>query len=184
MESSEWKDQLTISPYFNDEEFISVFDKDNLYNVHRGSVNARDAETDVQLAVNKLQDTARFKASERKSVLSASKHGIGKKVTELGHSLGGTLAEDIASKYGHHSVAFNMGTTPLRSYDSVDRSKHKHFRIKGDFVSSFDRGTGTVVMNSESLAEKKLKKHSLLGRSTPLHFWTSLLNRHFLSSFN
>lgn len=195
LQSSQWGDKYQISSEFNDDEFVSVVGSDVLYNVHRGSVNRQDAATDVQLALNQLESTDRYKASYAKSQAATQVHGTNKTVIEVGHSLGGTLAETIAKQNHTKSVAFNMGTTPLKDYKGTDRQQHQHYRIKGDLVSSFDNSTGVSVMKPKEAEPKK----SLLGRTRALPFgtpggrrlkrrftWDHLyetLDRHFLSKF-
>lgn len=133
----------TLLKEFNQDEFFAVKMNDRVYNVHRGSVTQQDwTETNTKLATNELEKTDRFKRSLEKS--NQTKEATGLQSVEVGHSLGGSLAEHIALRNGDRSVVFNQGTTPLRNYTKIDRNLHQHFRIQGDGVSSFDP-TATVV---------------------------------------
>lgn len=151
---SVYKDRLEVHSGYNRDEFFSVRDKSTKthYNVHRGSTTQEDwLVSDKELALNKLEDTARFRRASRMSFNATDRYASGKfgdkadRVVEVGHSLGGALAEHIALKQGHESVVFNQGTTPLRDYREIDRNKHVHHRAEHDVVSSFDNNTGTLV---------------------------------------
>ena len=181
---SKWKHQLYLSPHFNTDEFASISTKDTLYNLHRGTTNIKDVGTDASLALGQLQETDRFKVSDRMSQWSKFRHGQGKKVVEVGHSLGGTLAEEIAQKHHHESVAINMGTTPLKSYSGVDRTKHKHLRVKGDFVSAFDSTAQSVDSKHEKHDQERFDRRKNKRLKRGVHDWNirEVIKKHYLSS--
>lgn len=150
-ERQQWVEEQGLeNDYFidqNDDEFFSLIGKHenaNAYNVHRGTSSLEDLGTDVQLALNRLNTTDRYKRSLEKSKRTHTFHRP--KVIEIGHSLGGTLAEQIGQELNHESVAFNMGTTPLRSYKNVNRKRHRHIRREGDIISSFDDSDTAEVL--------------------------------------
>ena len=121
---------------YNDPEFMTVLDPVNKkkYNVHRGTVNQDDLLTDSKLAANQFHDTDRMKRSTAKSQAVNEKYSQFETI-ETGHSLGGALAEEIALRNQSKSVVFNRGSTPLASYDHIDRDKHIHYRTDDDLVS-------------------------------------------------
>lgn len=128
---------------FNQDEFFAVRLNDRVYNVHRGSVTQQDwTDTNTSLAANELDRTARFQRSLEKSNQTQAVTGL--KSVEVGHSLGGSLAEHIALRNGSESVVFNQGTTFLRDFTKIDRNKNRHYRIQGDGVSSFDPTATTI----------------------------------------
>lgn len=185
IQESKWSQDLTLHDEFNKEHFAAVTHESQktLFNLHRGTAAKEDVYTDAQLAINQLQESDRFKNSERHSTLSTSKLGAGKKVVEMGHSLGGALAEEIAQKHDRPSVALNMGTTPLKNYGKVDRTKHRHHRIGGDPISAFDPTASTHHKNTgvKSVHERLWNRRKGLG-----HHWSPLLKAaqsHKLASF-
>ena len=175
----------TIVPGFNDDEFMAVKINGKLYNVHRGSKTMEDwTQTDMALAVGELHRTDRYRRSLRKSL--DARESTGMHSIEVGHSLGGTLAEKIALHTGDESTVFNQGTSPLENYHGRDRRRHRHFRMEGDGVSGFDP-TATVLRNrstSGRVAAMLLSRPNLPGIgsiATPSLVQTGL--NHSLSSF-
>lgn len=182
---SKWSKDLTLHSDFNKEHFAAVTHESEktLFNLHRGTAAKDDLYTDTRLAVNQLQQTNRFKNSERHSVMSAYKLGPGKKIVEMGHSLGGALAEEIAQKYDRPSVALNMGTTPLKSYGKVDRTKHRHHRIGGDPISAFDP---TASTKHSKTGVQTVHERLWNRRKTLNHHWEPIqraVKSHTLASF-
>ena len=154
----------------NDETFFSLHAHHphmKSFNVHRGTASSKDFETDSQLALDRLHQTERYQQSKEKSLASRLKLGASHSIVEVGHSLGGTLADFIAQELNHSSVAFNMGTTPLHDYSKVDRTKHIHIRKSGDPISFFDNSTQTIhkdfKASSHWLDHAFTVAHPLLG---------------------
>lgn len=153
-----YKNYIQIHAGTSRDEFFSAEDVQGKkhFNVHRGSKTQDDwINTNTELARNNIPETARFKRSSRMSFHASSRYASGrfsdgkkKQVVEVGHSLGGTLAEQIAMSQNHKSVVFNQGTTPFRDYADVDRSKHIHVRNKEDAVSMFDNNEKTIHVDS------------------------------------
>jgi hypothetical protein len=120
----------------NKDEFMSYVYEGKLYNVHRGSKVLEDwTPTDLNLALDTLETTDRFQRAVRDSTESQQLTGM--KSIEVGHSLGGALAQRIAVAQNNESVVFNQGTTPLRQ-QKVDTSRHVHYHNEGDLISAFD----------------------------------------------
>lgn len=132
--------ELELDEHLNFDEFATVISKSGsmMYNVHRGTVNKDDVGTDLALAANRLEETDRFRRSLNWSNAALTKYKD-RTSMEVGHSLGGTLAQDIAIRNGTYSMSFNMGTTPLRDYSGINRERFRHYRMTDDFVSQFDQ---------------------------------------------
>jgi hypothetical protein len=81
----------------------------------RGTKTLADVRTDGSLALGQLRSTARY--SRAKSELSHAIASLGTRydVYTTGHSLGGTLAEEVAHPAVKSTVSFNPG----RGIDSV-----------------------------------------------------------------
>ena len=95
-----------------------------------GTHNLRDWGTDIYLGLGKLKDTNRYK--EAKSVYDKAKNKYNPmQSTAVGHSLGGTIANYIASgndkAYGL-DAGYTIGQT--------SRNNSKQFRSSGDVVSA------------------------------------------------
>ena len=95
-----------------------------------GTHNLRDWGTDIFLGAGKLKDTNRYK--EAKSVYDKAKNKYNPmQATAVGHSLGGTIANYIASgndkAYGL-DAGYTIGQT--------SRNNSKQFRSSGDVVSA------------------------------------------------
>ena len=95
-----------------------------------GTHNLRDWGTDIYLGLGKLKDTNRYK--EAKSVYDKAKNKYNPMQSmAVGHSLGGTIANYIASgndkAYGLDS-GYTIGQT--------SRNNSKQFRSSGDVVSA------------------------------------------------
>lgn len=185
---SEYKNELTLHNDLNLDHFASVTHQPSqtLYNLHRGTTNFFDVQTDLDLAFGNLAQTTRFRSSEKLSQWGVYEHGDDKKIVELGHSLGGALAEEIALKHNRHSVALNMGTTPFKSYKSVDRSKHKHYRTTGDPISMFDPRAKNRFKKRPSVHDRLWNRAYHLGPYG--NHWANIaqnaLESHKLSSFS
>lgn len=136
---------VTFLDAFNNDEFYAVVAHHKVYNVHRGSVTTEDwLDSDKHIALDKLEKSDRYRRALLNSL--GAREATELQSVEVGHSLGGTLAERIALHTGQRSVVFNQGTTPLANYHGIDRQLHQHFRVSGDGVSKFDP-TATVVGN-------------------------------------
>lgn len=142
----------------NDDEFYAASKDNTVYHGHRGTSNSDDFWTDTKLAAGNIKDTARFKRSDLKSRFIIRKYENQRHV-HLGHSLGGTLADHISRQYDkNHSIAFNMGTSPLLKQEAFS-GQHQHHRVGDDLISSFTSKKATSTQNNgESALHKTLKK--------------------------
>lgn len=105
------------------------------YVVHRGTASMKDWYTDTKMALG-FEGGNRFKHSAKIQKKAYEKYGKDK-ITTVGHSLGGRLAE----KYGEKSsktITFNKAVTPRSIKESYShRRKHQHdIRTKRDPVSA------------------------------------------------
>lgn len=137
IDSMNFNTSFQIDPDFNDEEFFAVVGGDDLIYGHRGTSNLSDVGTDLGLAVGQFQQTERFKRSKKRSEQVQSKYqGQEYNETHVGHSLGGTLADEISRQLGHQSISFNQGTSPFMKTQESSL-EHQQHRTTTDFVSSF-----------------------------------------------
>lgn len=197
LESSAFGSDYSINEAFNSDEFVSVHSRDgqHVYNAHRGSANMDDFTTDLQLAVGGITSTKRHRRSRQWSHEVRQHHGNHVEYTEVGHSLGGTLADDISRQYGDKSIVFNMGTSPLHK-DHEGSEEHKQLRIGNDIVSSFNASsaTKTIAYQPQNPLEQLIQSriHSISdflpeqagpspGAALSLY---SSIQGHFLSNFS
>lgn len=167
----------------NTPEFFTMVTPNELFNVHRGSVTYEDwASTDVGLAVGNLESTDRYKRALRNSMDAVSQFGNGRNTTEIGHSLGGSLAETIGQQTNHESTVFNQGTTTFKDYTKVNRKRHRHYRIENDIVSQFDTNTETTHLKPRKKMPRLLDPFRLA--SPVLSAIGDVINSHLISSFN
>ncbi len=105
---------------------------------YRGTANAGDAVTDLSLSAGRLRHTERWRRSEAhtKDVLEKLKGELGHgRFDVTGHSLGGTLAQHSADRFGaQRSVVFNPGASVLDSTLRRD-SKSRIYSMQNDAVS-------------------------------------------------
>lgn len=110
--------------------------------------DVRDLRSDLALGIGVHASDPRFKNSKSivKKVRKASKkEGMGSKLTLIGHSLGGSLAE-YASKKKDKTLTVNKGA----GIKQIGKKTHKNqtdLRNKNDLVSalsSFNKGKGKV----------------------------------------
>lgn len=129
---------------YNDNEYAVVLDKNtrNAYHIHRGTVNKKDVKTDFHLAMNNLKNSERYNQTLAK-VKKSTTHLNQYKHVHVGHSLGGTLAQDISNEMSGYSISINRGTTPLENQKQLDTTKHIHYRDENDFISKFSKDNVT-----------------------------------------
>jgi len=132
------KDKNNLNGYnfessFNDN--LDVYRRgDNVIFSHKGTdpKNKDDLYTDMKLAKGEIKDTARYNQS-RDYINDYMKNNPNIKAMHTGHSLGGTLANNIGQDLGHKSVGFNSGSSPLDRNNN--NSNHREYAVKGDGVS-------------------------------------------------
>lgn len=164
LNNSKYKDfQLTN---YNDNEYAVILDRkmNKVYHIHRGSVNKDDVKTDYHLALGNLKNTERYnttvgKVNQSTQLFSRYDH------IHVGHSLGGTLAQEIAIEKNHKSITFNRGSSPLEIKRELDKDKHVHFRDENDIVSKFVRDN---ITTARTLKEKDFIQKSGLKFTMPV----------------
>ena len=110
-----------------------------------GTHNLKDAVTDVWLAVGGLKSTNRYK--EAKSTLEKARTKYKPKDTSIvGHSLGGSIAQAIASNTDRVTT-FNGASLPFQN----SQTNQTNYRTRGDVVSGFAIGKQhTKTLNSST----------------------------------
>jgi len=185
-----------IPDEFNrDDQFTVVSNDPNqpLFNVHRGSTTYEDwTDTDIKLALGHLPRSKRYQKAFRHSAQAANKYGQGKRIVEVGHSLGGTLAHHVAEMLNHDSVAFNPGSTPLESARSRS-NQHQTYRVETDIISKFDKNNVHVQSaddwtygdkNVDNLVKANEKSWFLRNYTlSRLHNWFQAYRGHAVSNF-
>lgn len=143
---------------FNDSEYAVVLDSYNnkAYHLHRGTVNKDDIKTDFHLSIGNFKNTERYNNTKSKvNKSSIIFHNF--EHFHVGHSLGGTLAQEIAIEKKHNSISINRGSSPLEKSVNLDKNKHVHFRDENDLVSKFTKDNVTV--------SKKRRKNDFIENS-------------------
>jgi hypothetical protein len=145
---------FTIDPQFNsDEHFVAVsHDGQHVFSSHRGTSNADDVTTDVSLAAGTLHNTKRYARSRSKSMDATRKYEHADLV-EVGHSLGGTLADRISRESGRRSIVFNAGSSPFAPSAPVSQ-RHEHHRIASDIISSFAPATSITAEQPNPISDR------------------------------
>lgn len=188
LESSPYGEEYFIEEQIQSDEFFALvsFDKEEAFHVYRGSVNRSDFMTDVHLAVGKLKDTDRYKENSILSQQVIDKYGgFSGNITHIGHSLGGTIADQIGREKGHKSISFNQGSTPLHNYGESNAT-HQQVRIDNDFVSSFTKGPTISISHKPNAVESFLQKRGKFGQAGELARASrivSSITSHFTSNF-
>ena len=112
-----------------------------------GTHNLRDWGTDFYLGIGKLKDTNRYK--EAKNIYDKAKAKYNPmQSTAVGHSLGGTIANYIASS-NDKAYGLDSGYTIGQS----SRNNSKQFRSSGDVVSAL----GSNNKNMETLKTPNIR---------------------------
>lgn len=97
--------------------------------------NIKDVGNDIQIATGFGPNRAKAGEQFAREVI---KENPGYKVTVTGHSLGGTIAEKVATNLkdlGVKGVSFNAGSSPLNN--PQQQSNIKSFHVEGDTISRF-----------------------------------------------
>lgn len=94
-----------------------------------GTKSLGDAVDDLKIPLRQTRNTARYKAAEDALFSSGPIH------TVVGHSLGGTVALELESKFPH--LRSRTYGAPVASFSSAAGERYRH---SGDPVSMFDFG--------------------------------------------
>lgn len=165
LENSQYAEEFMLDSRFQNDTFSVILSKtDNVaFHAYRGTVNSSDVATDAALAFGMLHSTDRYKSNERVSSIARSYSPNHDNVIHVGHSLGGTLADQIARTRGDKSVSFNQGSTPLHNYGEGSR-RNVQVRVDNDFVSSFSTGKQITVGHHHSAGILEQQMAKLTGR--------------------
>ena len=145
----------------NQQVWFNPNDKKLLYNV-AGTHNLSDWGTDAYLLAGKLKDTNRYKEAD--NILQQAKQKYNPANTTItGHSLGSTIANQIASKgAGDQVYALDGGFT---FGQNISNNKNFHnYRTGGDLVSLLSQSK-TNVNNMTTLANKNWFKDPLTAHN-------------------
>jgi hypothetical protein len=97
----------------------------------RGTANLKDVGTDVKLAFGKLSNTDRYKREDN-LINQLKRMYPNYKITVTGHSLGSTLAHELANKHGLEGSGFNGG---FGVRGKINNDNFTNYRTKTDLVS-------------------------------------------------
>lgn len=146
----------------------------------RGTASLSDVLPDVALIQGILTSTSRYKKEQDKLVRMMHKYK-GFKFVVTGHSLGGSIALELAKKYKNvEAYIFNTGASHWSlAYSLADKLKCKisgkycrknihSFRVLGDPISLLSFGNTTVMPNSLNVHSvgnfhEKLAKDAIKG---------------------
>lgn len=137
---------------------VSVFsnpENAKAYVVHRGTANLKDWATDFTAALG-YEGGNRFRHSEKIQARAEKKYGANK-ITTVGHSLGGRLAEKVGQN-SNKVITYNKFATPRSIISS-------HFG-KGAKNQTDIRSSGDLASLPSSLLEKRSKNHNLIQFKT------------------
>lgn len=145
----------------DNENAVYVNDKDKKIIVaFRGSVNMKDFKTDVSLAMGGIRKTDRYD-STKNLVATIKEIYPNYNISFSGHSLGGTLAVEMADlSPNHKSVVFNSAHTPLRK-GSVKDKDITYYSTSGDLVSALGLNAYKNVKVIDGTNKHPLTAHSL-----------------------
>lgn len=153
IEKSPYRDQLSLADD-EDDESVAVRYKNKLIHGYRGTSNGGDLGTDWKLFWGALKNTDRVRRNrERVSRIQVQHPDL--EYVHVGHSLGGSIASQMAHERDQSAVTFNRGV----GLDfSVSSKKQKHFRTHEDLISTLDFSS-----ESESLPSRSFKIPRLGG---------------------
>lgn len=137
MDTTDEINQFTVDPQFNEAEHFAAYNADTGQVIisHRGTNNLNDVGTDLALAAGSLQTTDRYQRAFD-FTRRVSQAYSGWDIHHTGHSLGGTLGDDLARRFNHSSTVFNRGSSPFEQTKPVSE-QHRHIRTSEDLISSF-----------------------------------------------
>jgi len=126
--------------------------------VHRGTKGLKDIATDAYISLGgNINNTDRYKFSKKVADEARQKYGD---VTNVGHSLGGKLAETTAQKH-EGIVTFNKAAT-LKDIGKVRNPNQIDIRHKNDLVSAIS----TTQRGGKTQTLKNKTKNALTAHDT------------------
>lgn len=123
--------------------YYSPKDSHLLVNV-RGTQEVSDLIPDTAILLGRLKETRRFKEAQEAHDRAVAKYHP-RNVTVTGHSLGGSIASELATAPETKKVTFNKGVSPFVSKPNA--KGEKAYRTALDPISVFaagKKGTKTV----------------------------------------
>lgn len=128
-----------------------------IFITYRGTNNASCLKSDWQMAIGKLPE--QFELAD-KFYQDVKNNNPECDITLIGHSLGGSLAQLVASKYNDvPAITLNaFGTDTIRKRnDKQFKDNHNvyNYIIKGDFVSNTSKQVGETVMLDRTYDKNK-----------------------------
>lgn len=152
-----------IDPYFNEAEHFAAYNVEDgsIIIGHRGTASLSDVQTDIGLAFGSLESTDRYQRSFDFSRRVHEKYSSNS-ITQVGHSLGGTLADSISRRMDDQSVVFNRGSSPFEAHKPVN-AKHQHHRTSEDFISSFGQASSVKQTHSSKFGHRLQEARSRFG---------------------
>ena len=127
--------------------------------VHRGTSGIHDMLTDAQLSLGYGKHSARVEHAKKIQKQAETKYGAGN-TTTMGHSLGGHLAEKVASK-DSKVITLNKAALP-KDIGKKIKSNQTDIRTKGDLVSMLGiKQKGGKRVTIKSTSSNPLKEHTL-----------------------
>lgn len=142
----------------NQQTYYNPTEKKLLLSV-AGTHNLSDWGTDAYLAMGKLKDTNRYKEADETLKKAKLKYAP-TSTTVAGHSLGGAIASNIASKAGgDKAVTLDAGYT----IGQKTRSNTSAFRTSGDAVSALGANAKRMTTINRPIADAH--KYAIAGGS-------------------
>lgn len=160
------EEELKNKGYKKDESLsgkrVKVFvdDQDNVNVVHRGTKGFKDILTDAYISFGgDVKKTDRYKFSKKVADEAREKYKD-KKITQVGHSLGGKLASDIGNQ-NEDIVTYNKAAV-LTDIGKKRKKGQIDIRHKDDLVSMISKtqkGGKTVTLKNKT--KNPLTAHNL-----------------------
>ena len=157
---------------------------------HHTRTTAQDAVVDFTMVKDRINpQEAGARAFTQEVLDKAARHGIDTDhITVAGHSLGGTLAEIEASRFGLRGVTFNAyGAVDLGYGVPEGGSRVTNYVMAGDVVSAGSRHYGQIVplaSNEDTLALKAARYlDPAPGALPPNPLLTMMLSDHSITHF-
>ena len=174
----------TYNEKLSDDENAMYWNNDTRHALHvsRGSETKGDwLLTDPLLGIGLYDSTSRAKRDIKSHKALRERYGQYADYTNIGHSLGGTIARTLANKFNNHAVTYDKGSgIPSSSDYAAADSCHKnpnqkkcnqvHLRTKQDIVSMYpDHGQGTTTLDRGVKWHDKGSAHDLTHFGTVSH---------------